>query len=102
MGKMTHYCKNVFEHFWREKNNLNMDCTIMKNPPSQTLLDYSIFSLAVSPELYGIIIVCLSPFSAGGGLRLLLNFQKGGLDRISLSRGEEVTVDLFKGIAVCT
>ena len=27
----------------------------MKKAPSQTILDYSILSLAVSPELYGII-----------------------------------------------
>ena len=77
-----------------------MDCTIMKKPPSQTLLDYSILSLAVSPELYGIIIVH-TPFLLGGGLSLLLNFQKGGLDRISVFRGR-VTVDLFKGVAVFT
>ena len=44
-----------------------MDCTTMKKPPSQTLLDYSIPSLAVSPELYSIIIMCTPPpFSAGG------------------------------------
>ena len=64
-----------------------MDCTIMKKPPSQTLLDYSILSLAVSPELYGIIIVH-TPFLLRGGLSLLLNFQKGGLDRISVFRDE--------------
>ena len=58
----------------------------MRKPSSQTLLDYSILLLAVSPELYGIIIVC-TPLSAGGVLRLLLNFQKGGLDRISVFRG---------------
>ena len=72
----------------------------MKKPPSQTLLDYSILSLAVSPELYGIIIV-YTPFLLGGGWTVLLNFQKGGLDRISVFRGQ-VTVDLFKGVAVFT
>ena len=36
-----------------------------------------------------------------GGLSLLLNFQKGGLDRISVFRGR-ITVDLFKGVAVFT
>ena len=56
-----------------------MDCTIMKKPPSQTLLDYSILSLAVFPELYDIMIVCY-PLSAGGRVETL-NFQKGGLDR---------------------
>ena len=85
------------------KNNFNMDCTVMRKPSSQTLLDYSILSLAVSPELYGIIIVCTPlPFCwRGGGLSLLLNFQEGGLDRISVFRGR-VTVDLFKGVAVFT
>ena len=82
------------------KNNFNMDCTVMRKPSSQTLLDYSILSLAVSPELYGIIIVC-NPFLLGGGLNLLLNFQKEGLDRISVFRGE-FTVDFFKGVAVFT
>ena len=38
----------------------------MKKPPSPTLLDYSILSLAVSHELYSIIIVCTSPLSAVG------------------------------------
>ena len=32
VGKKTRYCKNVFEHFWRAKNNFIMDCTIMKKP----------------------------------------------------------------------
>ena len=82
MGKKTHYRKNVFEHFWREINNFIMDCTIIKKPPSQTLLDYSV----LSSELSGIIIVC-TPFLLGGGLSLLLSFQKGGLDRISVFRG---------------
>ena len=88
-----------------------MDCTIMKKPPSQTILDYSILSLAVSPELCGIIIVC-TPFLLGGGLRLLLSFQKGGLDWISVFRERErerergggggVTVDLLKVVPVFT
>ena len=81
-----------FEHFWREINNFNMDCTIMKKPPSQTLFVYSILSLAVSPELYDRFI---------GGFSLLLSFQKGALDRISVFR-EGVTVDLFKGVKVFT
>ena len=99
MGETTYYCKNVSEHFWREKNNFNMGCTIMKKPPSQTLLGYSILSLAVSPELYGIIIVC-TPLSAVGRVEPL-DFQKGGLGRISIfKRG--FTVDLFKGVAVFT
>ena len=38
-----------------------MDCTTMKKPPFQILLDYSIPSLVVSPELYGIIIVWTPP-----------------------------------------
>ena len=59
----------------------------MRKPSSKTLLDYSILLLAVSPELYGIIIVCTPPFLLGVVLRLLLNFQKGGLDRISVFRG---------------
>ena len=83
-----------------EKKTILTDCTIKKKPPSQTLLDHSILSLAVSPELYGIIIV-YTPFLVGGGLSLILNFQKGGLDRVSVFRGQ-VTVDLFKGIAVFT
>ena len=29
-GQKNHYCKNVFEHFWREKNDFNMDCTIIE------------------------------------------------------------------------
>ena len=44
----THYCKNVFEHFWRKKTFFHMGCTKMKKPPSQTLLDYNILLLAVS------------------------------------------------------
>ena len=56
LGKKSLYCKNVFRDFWREKkNNSHMDCTTMKKPPSQTLFNYSILSLAVSPELYSII-----------------------------------------------
>ena len=81
-----------------------MDATIMKKPPFQTLLDYSILSLAVSPELYGIMTVCTPPppsFLLGEGLSLLLNFTKGGLDRISAFR-RWVIVNLFKGIAVFT
>ena len=61
VGKTTHYCKKVFEHFWREINNFNMGCTIMEKLPSQTLLDYSILSSAVHRELSGIIIVCTPP-----------------------------------------
>ena len=72
----------------------------MKKPTSQTLLDDNILSLAVSPELYSIIIVCTPPFLLGGGLNLLLNFQKEGLDRISVFRG--VIVELFKGVPVFT
>ena len=34
-----------------------IDCTAKKKPPSQSLLDYSILSLAISPKLYIIIIV---------------------------------------------
>ena len=79
----------------------------MKKPPFQTLLDYSILSLAVSPELYGITTVCTPPpppsFLLGEGwppppppppnfllreaLNLLLNFQKAGLDKISVLDG---------------
>ena len=68
----------------------------MRKPPSQTLFGYSILSLAVSPELYGIIMA-----GGGGGVSLLLSFQQGALDRISGFRGG-VTVDLFKGVAVFT
>ena len=77
MGKKTHYDKNVFEHFWREKINFNMDCTIVKKPPSQTLLEYSILSLAVSPELSGITIVCTA-LSTGGRVEPLTKFSKRG------------------------
>ena len=74
----------------------------MIKPPSQTILDYSILSLTVSRELYGIIMVC-TPFLPGGGLSLLLNFQKGGLDRISIfTEREGVAVDLLKGVVVFT
>ena len=66
----------------------------MKKPPFQTLLDYSILSLAVSPELYSIMIVCTtlpttppSQFLLGEALSLLLNFQKAGLDKISVLDG---------------
>ena len=59
------------------KNNFHMDCTVMKKPSSQTLLDYSILSLAVSPELYGIIIVC-TPLSAVGRVEPLTRFSKRG------------------------
>ena len=50
----------------------------MKKPLSQILLNYSILSLAVSPELYSII-KCPPPFSGNGGgeLSLLPNFQNG-------------------------
>ena len=52
----------------------------MKKSPSQTVSDYSTLSLAVSPELYSIIIGCISPLLLGGReLILLINFQKGGL-----------------------
>ena len=37
----------------------------------------------------------------GGGLSFLLNFEEGGLDRISVFR-EQVAVDLFKGVPVFT
>ena len=64
-----------------KKNNFHMDCTTMKKPPSQTLLNYSILSLAVSPELYSII-KCAPPFwywEWGERLSHLPNFQnKGG------------------------
>ena len=79
-----------------------MDCTIMRKPPSQTLFGYSILSLAVSPELYGIIIGGGGGGGGGGGLlSLLLSFQQEAVDRISVFRGG-VTVDLFKGVAVFT
>ena len=39
----------------------------MKKPPSQTLLNYSILSLAVSPELYSIIKCAPSFLVLGGG-----------------------------------
>ena len=49
----------------------------MKKPLSQTLLNYNILSLAVSPELYSII-KCAPPLSGNGGeLSLLPNFQNG-------------------------
>ena len=68
-----------------KKNNFNMDCTLVKKFSSQTLLDYSILSLAVSPEPYGIIIVC-SPILLGAGFCVLLNFQKWRLDRVPVFR----------------
>ena len=50
----------------------------MKKPPFQTLLDESILSLTVSPELYAIIIVFTPLLSGRGSVKmLLLNFQKG-------------------------
>ena len=77
LGRNSLYCKNVFGDFWREKNNSHMDCTTMKKPPSQTLLNQSILSSAVSPELYSII-KCAPPLSGNGGeLSLLPNFQNG-------------------------
>ena len=60
-----------------KKFNLNMDCNIMKKPPSQTLLYYSILLLAVSAELYGIIIAC-TPLSAGGRVETLTKCLKRG------------------------
>ena len=64
-----------------------MDCTTMKKPPSQTLLNYSILSLAVSPELYSII-KCAPPpplSDNGGRIEPPTKFSKwggGGADRI--------------------
>ena len=60
-----------------------MDCTTMKKPPSQTLLNYSIPSLAVSPELYSII-KCSPTFlvmGKRGGIEPPTKFPKwvGGL-----------------------
>ena len=50
----------------------------MKKPPSQTLLNYSILSLAVSPELYSII-KCAPPLSGnGGGIEPPTKFSKWG------------------------
>ena len=55
-----------------------MDCTTMKNSLSRTLLNYSILSIAVSPELYSVIIVSTPTHFLldGRGSSLLLNFQK--------------------------
>ena len=65
-----------------------MDCTTMKKTPSKTLINYGMFSLAVSPELYSIIKVCTPIYAAGARIEPPTKFLKKdeGLDRISIFR----------------
>ena len=71
----------------------------MKKSPSQTLLDYSILSLAVSSEVYGIIIVCNHPppLSAGKKVEPLTEFSKGSLTGSQFSKGGYCRY--FQGVA---
>ena len=78
-----------------------MDCTTIKNYPSQTLLDYSILSIAVSPELYSVIILSTPThfLLEGRQSSLLLNFlnERGDLRGSHFLEG--VAVDLVQGVA---
>ena len=68
-GQKDPLLQECFWAFPERKNNFLLSCNTMKNPPSQTLLDYSVLLLAVSPELYSITIVRNLLFPLWGGVR---------------------------------